>query len=125
MYRGTSTDFATGSPPERSAGTGRLVYAVIPPLASPQMACRPHVDLGARQSRSGPTSLTGMNLFKRAVERIRNVCGTAVDAGMSTAEYAVGTLAAVAFAAVLYKVVTGDSVAGLLNGIVTKALSGF
>lgn len=44
---------------------------------------------------------------------------------MSTAEYAVGTLAAVGFAAVLYKVITGDSVAGLLNGIIEKALSGF
>ena len=32
------------------------------------------------------------------------------EAGMSTAEYAVGTVAACAFAAVLYKVVTGGSV---------------
>jgi hypothetical protein len=44
---------------------------------------------------------------------------------MSTAEYAVGTLAAVAFATVLYKVVTGGSVAGMLSGIIDKALSGF
>ena len=32
------------------------------------------------------------------------------DAGMSTAEYAVGTVAAVAFAVVLYKVVRSDAV---------------
>jgi hypothetical protein len=30
------------------------------------------------------------------------------EAGMSTVEYAIGTIAAAAFAAVLYKVVTGD-----------------
>jgi Protein of unknown function (DUF4244) len=44
------------------------------------------------------------------------------DAGMSTAEYAVGTLAAVAFAAVLYKVVTSDAVSTELAGIVQRAL---
>lgn len=48
-----------------------------------------------------------------------------LDAGMSTAEYAVGTLAAVAFATVLYKVITGGSVASALSGIIDKALSAF
>ncbi|HJC27931.1 MAG TPA: DUF4244 domain-containing protein, partial [Candidatus Dietzia intestinipullorum] len=32
----------------------------------------------------------------------------ATDAGMSTVEYAVGTIAAAAFGAVLYTVVSGD-----------------
>lgn len=45
------------------------------------------------------------------------------DAGMSTAEYAIGTIAAAAFAAVLYAVVTGDSVVGALTGLVERALS--
>lgn len=31
------------------------------------------------------------------------------DDGMSTAEYAIGTIAAAAFGAILYTVVTGDS----------------
>jgi Flp pilus assembly pilin Flp len=44
------------------------------------------------------------------------------DAGMTTAEYAVGTVAAVAFAAVLYKVVTSSAVLQALSGIVTSAL---
>ena len=46
-----------------------------------------------------------------------------VDAGMTTAEYAVGTVAACAFAAVLYRIVRSDTVLSLLSGIVTKALS--
>jgi hypothetical protein len=45
------------------------------------------------------------------------------DAGMTTAEYAVGTLAACAFAAVLYKVVTSSSVLHALSRVVTSALS--
>lgn len=45
------------------------------------------------------------------------------DSGMSTAEYAIGTIAAAAFAAVLYAVVTGDSVVAALTGLVQRALS--
>lgn len=43
--------------------------------------------------------------------------------GMSTAEYAVGTIAACAFAALLYKVVTSTQVFDLLTGLVTRALN--
>jgi hypothetical protein len=45
------------------------------------------------------------------------------EAGMSTVEYAIGTIAAAAFAAVLYKVVTGDMIVGALNDLVQRALS--
>ena len=45
------------------------------------------------------------------------------EAGMSTAEYAIGTIAAAAFAAVLYTVVSGDSVVGALDALVQRALS--
>lgn len=44
------------------------------------------------------------------------------ERGTTTAEYAIGTLAACAFAAVLYKILTGGSVAAALGGIVHKAL---
>lgn len=44
------------------------------------------------------------------------------DAGMSTSEYAMGTIAACAFAAVLYKVVTSGPVAAALQSVVEKAL---
>ena len=44
------------------------------------------------------------------------------DDGMNTAEYAVGTLAAVAFAGVLLKVLTSESVRAALAGIIARAL---
>ncbi|GIF99640.1 hypothetical protein Cci01nite_47340 [Catellatospora citrea] len=44
------------------------------------------------------------------------------DAGMNTAEYAVGTLAAVAFAGLLLKVLTSDSVQAALAGVIQRAL---
>ena len=45
------------------------------------------------------------------------------EAGMTTAEYAVGTLAAVTFATVLIAVVKSDAVKGALSGIIQTALS--
>jgi len=45
------------------------------------------------------------------------------DAGMSTAEYAVGTVAAVAFAVVLYKVVNSSAVMSAISKIIRDALS--
>ena len=45
------------------------------------------------------------------------------EAGMSTAEYAVGTVAACAFAAVLYRVVTGASIVTGLTDLVESALA--
>ncbi|MFL6141869.1 MAG: DUF4244 domain-containing protein [Labedaea sp.] len=47
----------------------------------------------------------------------------AADDGMSTAEYAIGTIAAAAFGAILYTVVTGDSVVHGLTALVQRALS--
>ena len=45
------------------------------------------------------------------------------EAGMSTAEYAVGTVAACAFAAVLYRVVSGESIVNGLTDLVESALA--
>ncbi|MEN3267840.1 DUF4244 domain-containing protein [Pseudonocardia sp.] len=45
------------------------------------------------------------------------------DAGMSTVEYAIGTVAAAAFAAVLYAVVSGESIVTALTELVQRALS--
>ncbi|TNC21063.1 DUF4244 domain-containing protein [Amycolatopsis alkalitolerans] len=45
------------------------------------------------------------------------------DDGMSTAEYALGTVAACALAAVLYSIVTGDSVTSALTSLIENALS--
>jgi hypothetical protein len=62
-----------------------------------------------------------MNLFKRLVPRAKAV-RNAVDRGMSTAEYAVGTVAAVGFAVVLYKVVRSPAVSSALTSLVNSAL---
>ena len=45
------------------------------------------------------------------------------DAGMSTAEYAIGTVAACGFAGLLLKLLTGGEVAGLLRSVVRHAFS--
>ncbi len=50
------------------------------------------------------------------------VQAAAAEAGMSTAEYAVGTIAACGFAAVLYKIVTSGPVRTALTGVIEKAL---
>ena len=42
---------------------------------------------------------------------------------MSTAEYAVGTVAACAFAAILYRVVTGGSIVDALGRLIASALN--
>ncbi|MFJ9772566.1 DUF4244 domain-containing protein [Kitasatospora sp. NPDC101157] len=44
------------------------------------------------------------------------------DAGMTTAEYAVGTLGACALAAGLYKVVTSTAITGALTEMLERAL---
>jgi hypothetical protein len=56
--------------------------------------------------------------FARRVRRWR----AAAEAGMSTAEYAVGTIAACGFAAVLYKIVTSGPVRSALTGVIERAL---
>ncbi|WP_344273043.1 DUF4244 domain-containing protein [Actinomadura napierensis] len=53
------------------------------------------------------------------VRRWRALSG---DRGMSTAEYAVGTIAAAAFAALLFKIVQSPEVHTMLTGIIKKAL---
>ena len=61
-----------------------------------------------------------LRAFRPIVRRLR----LAGEAGMSTAEYAVGTIAAVAFAGVLLKVVTSSSIQQALTGIIGRALKG-
>ncbi|MGJ7909232.1 DUF4244 domain-containing protein [Actinopolyspora sp. H202] len=46
------------------------------------------------------------------------------ESGMSTAEYAIGTLTAAAFASVLYMLVTSDFVTEALTSLLRQALSG-
>ena len=64
-----------------------------------------------------PRTPLGRHAWLR-LRRLRNA-----DEGMSTVEYAIGTVAAAAFGALLYTVVTGDSVLAALTGLVERALS--
>jgi hypothetical protein len=62
------------------------------------------------------------------VNRIRGMKARLVlllvdDTGMSTVEYAIGTIAAAAFGAILYTVVTGDSIVTALTNIINRALN--
>jgi hypothetical protein len=43
------------------------------------------------------------------------------ERGMTTAEYAVGTVAACGFGGILYKLLTSDTVRGLLTDLVRRA----
>jgi len=45
------------------------------------------------------------------------------DAGMTTAEYAVGTVAAAGFGGILYKVVTSTQVVSWLTKVISRALN--
>ena len=45
------------------------------------------------------------------------------ESGMSTVEYAIGTIAAAAFGAILYTVVTGDSIVSALTNNIGRALN--
>lgn len=53
--------------------------------------------------------------------RTRNLLGN--DDGMSTVEYAMGSLAAAALAAVLYAVVNAEAVVDAIESIITDALA--
>ena len=47
--------------------------------------------------------------------------GSDREAGMTTAEYAVGTVAACGFSGVLYKVITSPAVLDVVKDVITKA----
>lgn len=61
------------------------------------------------------------NMFGRFAARLGVLA--ADESGMSTVEYAIGTVAAAAFGAILYTVVTGDSIVTALSNIIARALT--
>jgi hypothetical protein len=56
----------------------------------------------------------------RLTERVRALRG---EHGMTTAEYAVGTVAACGFGGILYKVLTSPEITRMLKDLVERALS--
>ncbi len=78
------------------------------PTTLDQAACPAPVS-----AQPGPAGLAGPT----------GLIGAARDAGMATAEYAIATLAACGFAALLLAVLSSGEVRGLLLALVQRALS--
>jgi len=76
-----------------------------------------------RASRTfGRTEQQGDSMKRSLICRCRAIRGAA-EGGMTTAEYAVGTLAACAFAATLLAVVRSGAIKSALSQIIASALS--
>jgi hypothetical protein len=58
-----------------------------------------------------------MFLTRRVRQLVRSA---AADEGFTTAEYAVGTVAACGFGGILYKVLTSDSILELIGDVIRK-----
>ena len=76
----------------------------------------------ALAGRSGRRTRVGLRTARSGI-RQRFCRLLRADAGMSTVEYAIGCVAAAGFAALLYSVVTGDSVTAALTQLVQRALT--
>lgn len=73
----------------------------------------------ANRRRSGKDRRRGTDLAREWLQRLHR----APDDGMTTAEYAIGTVAAAALAAILYTVVTGESIVSGLTTLIQRALT--
>ena len=62
-----------------------------------------------------------MNALARLSAAVQSHAAERGEAGMTTAEYAVGTVAACGFSGVLYKVVTSPTVLTLIKDVIEKA----
>lgn len=84
------------------------------------------VGLSGRQAWRVVEAASRVSRLRRSRLRVgtrpRLCTGVRMDSGMASAEYAMGTLAACGFAAVLYKVVTSGPVAGALESVIGNAL---
>ncbi|MFJ6617289.1 DUF4244 domain-containing protein [Kitasatospora sp. NPDC091335] len=71
-----------------------------------------------------PSAVARRRKSRRRAGRVRRLARLRgrSDAGMTTAEYAVGTLGACALAATLYKVVTSEAITGALTDMLVRAL---
>lgn len=116
----------SGSGARKSVDAVPVRLVVVPGGQAPEpgargRSSRPDDEFGPRRSagrRPGSRRDEGTRRHRRRSTRAR----TRRDAGMATSEYAMALLAAVAFAGVLYKIVTGDAVASALQSAVEKAL---
>lgn len=114
-----------GTPAPQPAGAQAPGTTGAPAIAVPRGKRRRHGRRPRRHLRAGAprprrvravAALAGA-LRVRARRRLH-------DSGMATAEYAIATLAACGFAALLLALLRGGEVKGMLLGIIRKALAG-
>lgn len=96
----------------RGAGAFADAAGVVEPTGTAQAD-----DRGTRR-----TEARRRRINERAIRRRRET-GPDSEAGMATAEYAIATLAAVGFAALLVAVLSSGEVKGLLMSLITSALN--
>lgn len=70
---------------------------------------------------SNPLAAAKSHLYSYLHKRLHALATE--ENGMSTVEYALGTIAAAAFGALLYTVVTGGDITQALTGIIERALN--
>ena len=74
-------------------------------------------------TRMGPRASWGLGTGEIRALQARLTLLAVDEDGMSTVEYAIGTIAAAAFGAILYTVITGDSIVSALTNIINRALN--
>lgn len=106
-------------PAQRTAADPSL--SSTPALTAPDPSSEPAAEGSAPASpRVHRRGRTPRPLHARAAARLA-ATGQPGDAGMTTAEYAVGTVAACGFGGVLFKLLTSPEVLGLLRDVITHA----
>jgi hypothetical protein len=121
-----------GSAPDRRAGApvapqGRAVWPLVASSCAPEGAagsCGDRASTGASGSSASCVRLAPSRRGRavRAVHRVLERRGSG-DAGAATAEYAIATMAAVAFAGLLVVILQSDEVRGMLLDLVRRALT--
>ncbi|MGW0810515.1 DUF4244 domain-containing protein [Nonomuraea sp. NPDC002799] len=126
------TALATRSPITSAVNSAPLVNSE--PISPPRAAkAAPHAAPAVTANsapintplagKSAPTTDPAPDDPASAAGRWRHYATINRERGMSTAEYAVGTIAACAFAALLFKVVSSPEVQELLTSLIDKALN--
>ncbi|MFI7701833.1 DUF4244 domain-containing protein [Nonomuraea sp. NPDC049480] len=86
-----------------------------------QSPASPHTHL-SEASTTTPSDRATSGSPRRRFSRWPHYAAVNRERGMSTAEYAVGTIAACAFAALLFKVVSSPEVQEMLTSLIDRAL---
>ncbi len=76
----------------------------------------------ASAARSGRTE-KGITMTHRIAAHVVTALSARDERGMTTAEYAVGTVSACSFAGILYKILTSGFGQSLLEGLLGKVMS--